>query len=350
MKSISIGPYTLSPNHPPMIVAEVSANHKGSIEEAFKLIEAAKEAGVHAIKFQTYTPDTLTLDIDEGDFVIRDPKSPWYGRNLYHLYHEAYTPWEWHKPLFEYCHNLGLVYFSTPFDETAVDFLETLNVPCYKIASLEIVDLPLIAKVAATKKPLILSTGGATLEEIGEAVTVARQAGCRDLILLKCTAAYPAKPEDIHLRTIPDLMTRFDTLIGLSDHTLSLGVPIASVALGACLIEKHFILSRIDGGVDSLFSLEPAEFKVLVEESKKTFDALGHVIYEPVPSEKSTLSLRPSLFFITDLPAGTQVTTEHIRTLRPHSGLPPKEFNHIIGKQLKCAVKQGTPVQWKLFK
>lgn len=349
MRPLSIGPYILSPHHPPLIVAEVSANHKGSIEEAFRLIDAAKEAGVHAIKFQTYTPDTLTLDVYEGDFVIRDPQSPWYGRNLYDLYQEAYTPWEWHKPLFNHCRKVGLVYFSTPFDETAVDFLETLNVPCYKIASLEIVDLPLIAKVAATKKPLIISTGGATLKEIQEAVTTAKEAGCRDLILLKCTAAYPSLAQDCHLRTIPDLMAQFDTLVGLSDHTLSLGVPLASVALGACLIEKHFTLTRQAGGVDSAFSLEPAEFKELVAESKKAFEALGRVTYETLPSEKTTLSLRPSLFFIVDLPAGSRLTADHVRSVRPSTGLPPKEFNKIVGKELKTAVKKGTPVQWHLF-
>jgi pseudaminic acid synthase len=350
MTEVSIGSYKIGPQHPPFIVAELSANHRGSLKKALEIVEAAKQAGVHAIKLQTYTPDTITLDVKEGDFVIHDATSLWKERNLYELYQEAYTPWEWHKPIFERCHELGLIAFSTPFDETAVDFLETLDVPCYKIASLEIVDLPLIKKAAATGKPLIISVGGATLTEIGDAVDAATHAGCKDLILLKCTAAYPAHPKDCNLRTVTHLASCFNVIVGISDHTLGLGVPIASVALGSCLIEKHFTLSRAEGGVDSAFSLEPDEFKILVEESRKAWEALGTIQYAPSNSEKSTLLLRPSLFFIQDLPAGEIIQPYHIRSVRPGSGLSPKEFDNVIGLQLKTDVKKGTPVRWHLFK
>ncbi len=344
-----IGHCPIGTNHPPMIVAELSGNHHTSLQRALKMVEAAKKSGVTAIKLQTYTPDTITLNIHEGDFVIRDHSSLWYGKTLYDLYKEAYTPWDWHKPIFDRCRELGLIAFSSPFDETAVDFLESFDVPCYKIASLEIVDLPLIRKAAATGKPLILSTGAASLEEIALAVETARNAGCKHLILLKCTLAYPSTPSDCHLRTIPHLAESFNTHIGLSDHTLSLGVPIASVALGACLIEKHFTLSRADGDVDGPFSLEPHEFTSLVEESRKAWESLGTIRYTPLPSEKTSLSHRPSLFFIADLEAGTAVEEGHIKTLRPNSGLAPKELPNVIGKQLLCPVKKGTPVAWHLF-
>ncbi len=350
MAEISIGGRKIGVNHPPYIVAELSGNHNGSLENALKLVEAAKAAGVHAVKLQTYTPDTITLDVKEGEFFINDPASLWQGKSLYQLYQEAYTPWEWHQPLFKRCLELGLTVFSTPFDETAVDFLETLQVPCYKIASLEIVDLPLIRKAAATGKPLILSTGGSTLAEIGEAVAAAREIGCRDLILLKCTSAYPALPADCNLRTLPHLAASFNTLVGLSDHTLGLGVPIASVALGGCFIEKHLCLSREDGGVDSAFSLEPAEFKSLVAETKTAWEALGKINYSALNSEKTTIAFRPSLYFIQDVAAGTIIQPEHIRSLRPGHGLPPKEFDNLIGLRLDKGVKKGTPVSWQLFK
>jgi len=350
MLEICIGAYKIGPNHPPFIVAEISGNHNGSLDRALEIVKVAKDAGAHAVKLQTYTADTITLDVREGDFCIRDEKSLWNGRNLYELYQEAYTPWEWHQPIFDYAKKLGLVAFSTPFDETAVDFLEKLNVPCYKIASLEIVDLPLIKKVAATGKPLIISVGVSSLAEIHDAVAVAREVGNKDIILLKCTSAYPAKPKDCHLRTIPHLASCFNTLVGLSDHTLGFGVPIASVALGACLIEKHLTLSRSDGGVDSGFSTEPDEFKILVEESRKAWESLGQICYLASDSEKTTLSHRPSLFFVQDLPPGTIVQPSHIRTVRPNSGLPPKEHDKVVGLQLKEAVKKGTPVKWDLFK
>lgn len=349
MKDIILGKYKIGPQHPPLIVAELSGNHNGSLDKALELVRAAKQAGAHAVKIQTYTPDTITLDIDTGDFLITDKKSLWCGRTLYDLYKEAYTPWEWHQPIFDLCKSLDIIGFSTPFDETAVDFLESLQVPCYKIASLEIVDLPLIKYIAATGKPIILSTGGATLEEIAEAVDSARSAGCKDLILLKCTSAYPADPKDCNLRTLKDMSEAFEVPVGLSDHTLSLGTPVASVALGACLIEKHMVLSRKSGGVDSAFSLEPHEFKELVEESRKAWQSLGEVHYGGTASEKTTLSHRPSLFFVLDLPAGTIIQPHHIRTVRPGTGLPPKEFDNVVGRTLSLSVTKGTPVSWDTF-
>ena len=350
MKEISIGSHKIGPEHPPYIVAEMSGNHMRSLKRALELVEAAKNSGVHAIKLQTYTPDTITLDVKEGSFVIKDPKSLWNGRNLYDLYQEAHTPWEWHHEIFDRCRELDLTVFSTPFDETAVDFLESLHVPCYKIASLEIVDLPLIKKVAATGKPVMISTGASTLVEIGEAVATARDGGCRDLMLLKCTFSQPALPIDTHLRTIPHLADCFDTLVGLSDHTLSLGVPIASVALGCCLIEKHFTLSREEGGVDTAFSLEPQEFEMLVKGTYDAWQALGRIQYAPLPAEKSLLRIRPSLYFVEDLPAGTIVQANHMRSVRPGDGLPPKELERVIGLTIRASVKKGTPVSWDLFK
>lgn len=351
MSEIKIGPYKVGPKQTPFIVAEISGNHNGILNNALRLVDKAKEAGVHAIKLQTYTPDTITLDVKDKEFLITDEESLWKGKNLYDLYKEAHTPWEWHQPIFERCKEVGLVYFSTPFDETAVDFLEMLQVPCYKIASLEIVDHPLIAKVARTKKPVIMSTGCSTLSEIASAVEVARQAGCEDLILLKCTNTYPARPEDIHLKTIPHLAACFENIpVGLSDHSLGLGVPLAGVALGACLIEKHLTLSRMEGGVDSAFSLEPDEFKTLVEESRKAWQALGKVLYSPQPSETTSLSHRPSLYFVLDLPSGTIVGPEHIRSVRPANGLHPKELEHIIGLRINKKVTKGTPVTWEIFR
>lgn len=347
--TISIGSYLVGAGKPPFIVAELSGNHRGSYERLVKLVDAAHAAGAHAIKLQTYTPDTITLDIHTNEFMIHDPQSLWAGRSLYNLYQEAHTPREWHVPIFEHCRKLGITVFSTPFDETAVDFLEDLHVPCYKIASLEIVDLPLIRKAASTKKPLILSTGASTLDEIEEAVTAARDAGCKDLILLKCTAAYPAKSEDMNLRTIPDMAKKFGVDVGLSDHTLGIGVALASVALGSCLIEKHFTLNRSEGGVDSAFSMESHELKSLVIESKRAWEALGTISYEPLESEKGIGLNRPSIYFIEDIPAGTIVDAHHLRTVRPGKGLPPKEMDKLIGKKLLKDVKKGTPASWDLF-
>lgn len=350
MQEIVIGKHRVGLNTLPMIIAEMSGNHHQSLDEALKLVEAAKSAGVHAIKLQTYTPDTITLDIRDREFYIADENSLWKGRSLYDLYQEAHLPWEWHQPIFDYCKKLGLTCFSTPFDESAVDFLEELGSPCYKIASLEIVDLPLIRKAAATGKPLIISTGASTLAEIGEAVEAAKEAGCKDLILLRCTSAYPAMPEDAHLRTLPHLSSGFGTLVGLSDHTTGIGVALASIALGACLIEKHMTLSRTSGGVDDAFSLEPEEFKMLVTESERAWKSLGRIHYGALSSEGVTLSHRPSLYFVCDLAKGEIVCAHHVRSVRPGKGLPPKELGNIMGLPIVKDVKMGTPVSWDLFK
>lgn len=346
---VKIGSRFIGPQHPPFIVAELSGNHNGSLKRALQLVELAKSVGAHAVKIQTYTADTITLDIREGDFLIKDPKNLWKGMNLYELYQKASTPWEWHAPIFERCKKLNLIGFSSPFDETAVDFLEELEVPCYKIASPEIVDLPLVEKVASTGKPLIISTGASTLMEIQEAMAAARKAGCKDIILLKCTCAYPAQPKDANLRTIPDMHKVFGVPVGISDHTIGIGVSLAAVALGACVIEKHMTLSRADGGPDDAFSTEPEEMKALVVESEKAWESLGTVCYTPLEAEKVTLSHRPSLFFVQDLPSGTKVEAQHIRSLRPRSGLPPKEIEKVIGRDLKQDVRKGTPVCWDLF-
>jgi N-acetylneuraminate synthase len=347
---VSIGTHRIGSGYPPFIVAELSGNHQGSLERALKLLEEAHKAGAHAVKLQTYTPDTITLKIKGGEFLIQDGNNLWKGRNLYDLYEEAHTPWEWHKEIFDRGRELGVVVFSSPFDETAIDFLEELNAPCYKIASPEIIDLPLIQKAAATGKPLILSTGASTLVEIGEAVCVARENGCKDLILLKCTTEYPTSPVHSHLRTLPHLAESFKVMVGLSDHSLGIGVPLAGIALGACLIEKHLTLSREEGGVDAIFSLEPTEFQSLVMESKRAWQALGEVHYGPLYEERVTLSHRPSLYFVAELAVGQIVQSEHIRSVRPNQGLSPKEIDKVIGLQLKQGVKYGTPVSWNLFK
>ncbi len=347
MTAIALGSYLIGPESPPFIVAEMSGNHNGSLDRALQLVDAAKLAGAHAIKLQTYTADTMTLNIRDGEFLITDPDSLWFGKSLYELYQEASTPWEWHASIFQRCRERALLFFSTPFDSSAVDFLETFDAPCYKIASLEITDHPLIRKAASTGKPLILSTGGATLDEIKEAVAVARGAGCHQLILLKCTSAYPAPPESAHLKTIPNLAESFGTLVGISDHTPGIGVAIASVALGACFIEKHFTLSRSDGGVDSAFSLEPDELKALAVESERAWKALGQVRYGPTKAELGTLKFRRSLYFTQNLSAGAVITADNIRNIRPGSGLPPKEYERLIGLTVKKDVKRGEPVRWE---
>ena len=339
---MNIGRREVGPGQPPFIVAELSGNHNRSLDRALELVDAAANAGAHGVKLQTYTADTMTLDIREGDFLISDPDSLWHGRTLYDLYDEAHTPWEWHKTIFERCRERGVVGFSTPFDATAVDFLEELDVPCYKIASFENTDLPLIRRVASTGKPVIISTGMASLEELGETVAAAREAGCTDLLLLKCTSAYPASPDAANLRTIPDLRERFNVHVGLSDHTMGLGVSLASVALGATFIEKHFTLSRADGGVDSAFSLEPEEMRALVEESGKAWEALGKVNYELTEKEKKSISFRRSLYFVRDLRAGELLAEGDFRAIRPGGGLPPKHYDQIIGKKIKRDVKAGT--------
>lgn len=336
-------------DRPPLIIAEMSGNHNQSLERAFEIIDAAAATGAHALKLQTYTADTMTLNINEREFFIEDPKSLWKGRALYDLYKEAHTPWEWHKPIFERCHERGLICFSTPFDSTSLDFLEGLDAPCYKIASFENTDLPLIRKVAATGKPIIISTGMATVAELDETVRAAREAGCKDLILLKCTSTYPATPENTNILTIPHLRELFGCEVGLSDHTMGIGVSVAAVALGATVIEKHFTLSRADGGVDSTFSLEPEEMKQLVVETERAWQALGTVSYGPTEKEKNSLVFRRSLYVVKDMKAGDILTPENLRAIRPGKGLSPKYYDVVLGKTLRVAVKRGTPFSWDLL-
>ena len=335
-------------NHPPFIIAEMSGNHNQSLERALAIVEAAAKAGAHAVKLQTYTADTMTLDIAEREFFINDPDSLWNGRSLYELYKEAYTPWEWHKPIFDRCRELGLIYLSTPFDETSVDFLEKLNVPCYKIASFENVDIPLIRKVAATGRPMIISTGMATIAELDETVRTARKAGCRDLILLKCTSSYPATPEDTNILTIPHMAKLFNCQVGLSDHTMGIGAAVASVALGATIIENHFTLSRADGGVDSAFSMEPDEMRALVTETERAWQALGKVSYGPTEKEKKSLIFRRSLYIAQDMKKGDILTKENLRAIRPGLGLAPKYYDMLLGKRVNRDVQRGTAVSWEL--
>ncbi|RJP85622.1 MAG: pseudaminic acid synthase [Desulfobacteraceae bacterium] len=337
---------TVSLETEPFIIAEMSGNHNQSLDRALAIVDAAAECGAHAIKIQTYTADTMTLDIDSGEFYISDPGSLWKGKSLYQLYQEAHTPWEWHRPIFDRAREKGLIAFSTPFDETAVDFLETLDAPCYKIASFENTDIPLIRKVAATGKPMIISTGMATIAELDETVREARAAGCRDIILLKCTSSYPATPENSNLLTIPHMRDLFDCPVGLSDHTPGIGAAVASVALGACVIEKHFTLDRADGGVDADFSLEPDEMAALVTESKRAWQSLGKIQYGPTEAEKKSLVFRRSLYIAKDLKAGDVLTRENVRCIRPGYGLAPKYLDVILGKQVRKEVKRGTPVDW----
>lgn len=333
----------------PFVIAEMSGNHNQSLERALEIVSAAAKAGAHALKLQTYTPDTMTIDLDEGEFHISDPNSLWAGTSLYKLYGEAYTPWEWHKPIFERARELGIIPFSTPFDDTAVDFLESLDAPCYKIASFENTDLPLIRRVAATGKPLIISTGMATAAELDETVRAAREAGCTDLILLKCTSTYPATAANTNILTIPHLRELFGCEVGLSDHTMGIGVSVASVALGATVIEKHFTLNRADGGVDSTFSMEPAEMAQLVVESERAWQALGQVSYGPAGAEQKSIQYRRSLYIVKDLKAGEVLTRENVRAIRPGLGLPPKYLEQVLGKTVKQDVKRGTALGWSLI-
>lgn len=348
-QAIQIGHHTVGLDHPPFIIAEMSGNHNQSLERALEIVEAAAKAGAHALKLQTYTPDTMTLDIDEGEFHIDDPDSLWKGTSLYKLYGQAHTPWEWHEPIFNRCRQLGLIVFSTPFDATAVDFLEKLNVPAYKIASFENIDLPLIRKVAATGKPMIISTGMATVAELDETVCAAREAGCDKIILLKCTSSYPASPENTNILTIPHMHELFGVQVGLSDHTLGIGVALASIALGATVIEKHFALSRAEGGVDSAFSLEPMEMHALVVESERAWQALGRVRYGQTEKEKKSLQFRRSLYVVADIRAGEMFTPDNLRAIRPGLGLPTKYYDIFLGKKAPKDIKRGTPLSWELL-
>ncbi|MCK9285622.1 MAG: pseudaminic acid synthase [Rhodocyclaceae bacterium] len=336
-------------DQPPFVIAEMSGNHNQSLERALAIVEAAAAAGAHALKLQTYTADTMTLDIAGAGFSIQDGNSLWNGRSLYDLYREASTPWEWHGPIFERCRTLGLIPFSTPFDETAVDFLEQLGAPCYKVASFENTDLPLIRRIAATGKPMIVSTGMATVAELDESVRAARAAGCRELVLLKCTSTYPATAENSNVLTVPHLRTLFDCEVGISDHTMGVGVAVAAVALGACVIEKHFTLRRADGGVDSAFSLEPEELRALVVESERAWQSLGSVRYGPTAAEKNSLAFRRSLYVVADVKAGEAFTPDNLRAIRPGLGLAPKHLDVFLGKKAGRDIARGTPLSWDML-
>jgi pseudaminic acid synthase len=346
--SIRIGDRLVGAGHAPFIIAEMSGNHNQSLERALEIVDAAAATGAHALKIQTYTADSMTLDLDRDEFFIADPKNLWSGTSLYQLYQQAYTPWEWHQAIFARCRQHGMLGFSTPFDAAAVDFLETLEVPCYKIASFENTDLPLIRRVAATGKPIIISTGMASIAELDETVRAARAAGARDLILLKCTSTYPATPENTHILTIPHMRELFQCEVGLSDHTMGIGVSVASVALGATVIEKHFTLSRADGGVDSTFSMEPAEMRALVVESERARQALGTVSYGPTEKERASLQYRRSLYVVQDMKAGEVFTQENLRAIRPGLGLPPKYYEQVLGRKALQDIARGTALSWQL--
>ena len=348
MKNIKIAGREIGANHPPFVIAEMSGNHNQSLERALEIVEAASKTGAHALKIQTYTPDTMTLDLDEREFHIGDSNSLWAGNSLYKLYGEAYTPWEWHKPIFDRARELGIIAFSTPFDDTAVDFLESLDVPCYKIASFENTDLPLIRRVAATGKPLIISTGMANIAELDDTVRAAHESGCKDLILLKCTSTYPATPGNTNILTIPHMRELFGCEVGLSDHTMGVGVSVASVSLGATVIEKHFTLNRAEGGVDSAFSMEPAEMSQLVVESERAWQALGKISYGATEAEKKSIVFRRSLYVVKDIKAGEVLTNENVRAIRPGLGLPTKYLPQIINRVAKQDLKRGTALSWDL--
>jgi len=344
-----IGPFEIGRQYQPFVIAEMSGNHNRSLERALAIVDAAAATGAQAIKLQTYTADTMTLDLREREFVISDPASLWAGRSLYDLYNEAHTPWEWHAPLIARAKSHGMVAFSTPFDASSVDFLESLDVPCYKIASFENTDVALIRKVAATGKPLIVSTGMASLADLELMVSTARTAGCRDLVLLKCTSTYPATPENSNLLTIPHLREMFGCEVGLSDHTAGSGAAVAAVALGATVIEKHFTLARADGGVDSAFSLEPEEMKALIVETERARLALGSVSYGPGEAEKGSLIFRRSLYVVEDVKAGDPLTESSVRAIRPGLGLAPRHIDLVLGRRVQCDVKRGTPLSFDLL-
>ena len=344
--SFAIGRREIGPHVRPFVIAEMSGNHNQSLDRALAIVDAAAAAGAHAVKLQTYTADTMTLDIDEGAFRIEDPNSLWAGKKLYELYQLAYTPWEWHAPIMARAAALGMECFSTPFDETAVDFLESLGVAAYKVASFENTDLPLIRKIANCGKPMIVSTGMASVAELDESVRAAREAGCRDIVLLKCTSTYPASPQNTHLRTLPHLRALFGCEVGLSDHTMGVGAAVAAVALGATVIEKHFTLARADGGVDSAFSLEPAELACLVIETERAWQALGEVRYGASEAEKQSLLHRRSLYITQDIKCGEPFTRDNVRAIRPGLGLPPKHIDEVLGRAASADLKRGTPLAW----
>ncbi len=347
--TIKIGSAIIGLSRPPFIIAEMSGNHNQSLERALEIVESAAETGTHALKLQTYTADTITLDVKEGEFFIKDNKSLWKGKSLYELYQEAYTPWEWHEPIMNRAIELGMICFSTPFDETAVDFLEELDVPAYKISSFENNHIPLLKKVAATKKPMIISTGMATLAELDETVCTIRDAGCEQFVLLKCTSTYPATPENSNVITIPHMRELFDCEVGLSDHTMGVGAAIAAVANGATVIEKHFTNSREDGGVDSAFSMEPLEMKQLVIETERAWQSLGKVTYGPTEAEKGSLVYRRSLYIARDMKKGDILNEKNLRIVRPGLGLEPKYYDELLGRKVNKDLKKGTALKWNLI-
>ena len=346
---INLGNNFIGIDHPPFIIAEMSGNHNNSFERAIQIVDKVAKSGAHAIKLQTYTPDTMTINLNKREFHIDDENSLWKGKSLYDLYEEAHTPWDWHKPIFDRAIEKGLIPFSSPFDSSAIDFLEDLNVDLYKSASFENTDLPLIKKAASTGKPLIISTGMATIAELHETVEVARENGCKDLVLLKCTSTYPSEPLNSNIKTIPHLRDLFNCEVGLSDHTLGIGASIASIALGATTIEKHFTLDRNDGGVDSAFSLDPPELKSLVEESKSAWQSLGNITYGIDETEKSSVQFRRSLYIVEPMKKGEVISKSNLRTIRPGLGLPPKYIDKFIGKTVKFDIEKGTPLSWDMI-
>ena len=346
-RDIMIAGRKIGPDHPPYVVAELSGNHNGELARALRLIDAAKQTGADAVKLQTYTADTITIDHDGPDFRIKG--GLWDGRSLYELYQEAHTPWDWHEALFAHAAKIGIAIFSTPFDASAVDFLDALGAPAFKIASFEAVDLPLIAKAAATGKPLIISTGMCSFDEIAEAMAAARGAGCSALVLLHCVSAYPTPAADANLRTISDLADRFDVAVGLSDHTMGIAVPVAAIAQGACFIEKHVTLARADGGPDAAFSLEPGEFRALVEGCRAAWEALGTRHYGPASSERGSVQFRRSLYAVRDIAAGEAFSEANVRSIRPGFGLPPKFYRQVLGARARCAIARGTPLDWSMI-
>ena len=347
MRRVTINGREIGPDRPPYFIAELSANHNGSLDRAFKIIEAAKAAGADAVKLQSYRADTITIDHDGPEFRIEG--GLWDGQRLFDLYASAAMPWDWHEPLFKHAQKVGIDIFSSPFDDSAVDLLQSLGAPAFKIASLELCDIPLIERVARSGKPMIMSTGASELGEIAEAVAAARQAGCRELILLQCTSGYPTPPGDSNLRTIPHLAEMFDAVIGLSDHTMGTAVPVAAVAMGACVIEKHVTLARADGGVDSAFSLEPDELVRLVADCRTGWEALGRVTYGVATSEAGIRPLRRSLYIVADVAAGDVLTAAHVRSIRPGLGLAPKHYKDVLGRKAAKPLKRGMPLDWTML-
>lgn len=350
MKEFKIADRWIGPNHKPFIIAEMSGNHNQSLDRALAIVDAAAEAGADAIKLQTYTADTMTINAKHGLFNIDDDSSLWKGHNLYDLYQLAYTPWDWHKEIFDRAKEHGMIAFSSPFDSTSVDFLESLNVPVYKVASFENTDMPLLRKIAQTGKPVIMSTGVTNLSDIDESVRTLREYGCKDLVLLKCTSTYPATPETCNINTIPHMAQMFEGVsVGLSDHTMGIGVPLAAIGLGACVVEKHFTLSRADGGVDSAFSLEPQELKSLVIEAERAFLSKGKISYGIQASEENSRKFKRSIYVVNDIQEGEEFSPSNLRVIRPGDGLEPKHFETILGKKARKNIQAGTPLSWEVL-